>query len=345
MGRQEQDPSRDLLHARARAAAGLHRRSLRRRSRRHARWHRAARRRSEQSEPAAAGRARDRSLRAGRLLRSGQRVSAERRARVRTKQGALRVPPLGPERIQKLPGCPARHGHRSSGQPRVPRSRGHDGGRVVRQARVSRHTRRHRLAHDDGERAGCCGMGRWRYRGGSRHARPALVHAHSAGARREADGTAAGGHDRDRPGPDGHRAVAQARCGRQVRRVLRAGARASDAGRPRDTRQHVPGVWSDDRRFPNRRDDDRLPAPERPRCRTHRSGRNVREGAGSVPGQELVRSGLHGNDRGRSRRDRAKPCWSKAPAGPRPVEWRQAGLRASVAWLRRRRRRSSTVRL
>ena len=53
----------------------------------------------QQRQPAAAGRARHRSLGAGRLFRPGQRVSAERRARVRAQQGALRVPALGPGRL------------------------------------------------------------------------------------------------------------------------------------------------------------------------------------------------------------------------------------------------------
>ena len=59
----------DLVRAGARAAAGFHRRARGRRSRGDARRHRAARRRSEPRQPAAAGRARHRSLGAGRLLR------------------------------------------------------------------------------------------------------------------------------------------------------------------------------------------------------------------------------------------------------------------------------------
>ncbi len=146
-------------------------------------------------------------------------------------------------------------GHRSSGQPRVPRARRHDGRRAVRQGRVPRHARRHRLAHDDGERAGRGGMGRRRHRSGGRDARPAVVDAHSAGARREADRPAARRHDGDRSRADDHRAAAQARRRRQVRRVLRAGSRAPDAGRPRDARQHVSRVRRDHRRLPDRRDD------------------------------------------------------------------------------------------
>ena len=53
-------------------------------------------------------------------------------------------------------------------------------------ARVSRHARGHRLAHDDGERAGRAGMGRRRHRSGGRDAGAADVDADSAGARIQA---------------------------------------------------------------------------------------------------------------------------------------------------------------
>ena len=55
-----------------------------------------------------------------------------------------------------------------------------------RHARVSRHARRHRLAHDDGEWARRGRLGRRRHRGGGGDARAALVDADPAGARREA---------------------------------------------------------------------------------------------------------------------------------------------------------------
>ena len=124
----------DLLRAGARAAAGLHRRALRRRSRGDARRHRAARRQSRPGQPAAAGRARHRSLGAGGLLRPGRRVPAERRARVLAQQGALRVPALGAERVPQFPRRAARHRHRAPGEPRVPRARR----RVRRRGRAAR---------------------------------------------------------------------------------------------------------------------------------------------------------------------------------------------------------------
>ena len=59
-------------------------------------------------------------------------------------------------------------------------TRRHDGG-------VPRHAGRHRLAHDDGERAGRGGLGRGRDRGRGVHARPAHLDAGARRARREAD--------------------------------------------------------------------------------------------------------------------------------------------------------------
>ena len=55
-------------------------------------------------------------------------------------------------------------------------------------ARLSRHGVRHRLAHDDGERAGRGGLGRRRHRSGGGDARPAELDADPAGARLSADG-------------------------------------------------------------------------------------------------------------------------------------------------------------
>ena len=48
---------------------------------------------------------------------------AERRARVRAQPRALPVPALGPDRVRRLQGRAARHGHLPPGEPRVPRTR------------------------------------------------------------------------------------------------------------------------------------------------------------------------------------------------------------------------------
>ena len=93
---------------------------------------------------------------------------------------------------------------------------------------------------------------------------------------------AAGGLHRDRPGAHHHPDAAQARRGREVRRVLRAGRRRGAAGQPGDDRQHEPGVRLDLRDLPDRRGDAALPALHRPARGAGRAGRGVREGAGPL---------------------------------------------------------------
>ena len=77
-----------------------------------------------EDQPAGARRAGHRPLRPGGRLRHARRIRLQRRARVRAKPGALRLPALGSGRLRRLRGGPARHGHRPPGQPRVPRASG-----------------------------------------------------------------------------------------------------------------------------------------------------------------------------------------------------------------------------
>ena len=86
---------------------------------------------------------------------------------------------------------------------------------------VPRHLRRHRLPHHDGQRHRRGRLGRRRHRGRGRDARPAGQHADPARGRLQALRRPARGLDRHRPGAHDHRDAAQARRGRQVRRVLR----------------------------------------------------------------------------------------------------------------------------
>ena len=97
-------------------------------------------------------------------------------------------------------------------------------------AGLPRHPRRHRLPHDDGQRARRARLGRRRDRGRGGDAGPADLDAAAAGRRLQALRRAAGGGDRDRPRPHRDRDAARARRRLQVRRVLRprpADARAS----------------------------------------------------------------------------------------------------------------------
>jgi len=108
-----------------------------------------------------------------------------------------------------------------------------------------RHARRHRLAHDDGQRPGRARLGRRRHRGRGGDARRVAVDARAAGRRDEAHRRAAAGRDRDRPRPDRDGDPAQGGCRRQVRRVLRRRRAVARTRRPRDAREHEPGVRRD----------------------------------------------------------------------------------------------------
>ncbi len=181
---------------------------------------------------------------------------------------------------------------------------------------LPRHPGRHRLAHHDGQRPRRARLGRRRHRGRGRDARPAGLDAHPARRRLQAHRRAARRHHRHRPGADHHRDAAQARRGRQVRRVLRRRRRRRAAGQPRHHRQHEPGVRLDRGDLPDRRRDHQLPAADRPRRRAARAGRGVRQGAGPVarPGR---RAGLLREARARPVHRRAVDRRPEAPAGPR----------------------------
>ena len=135
---------------------------------------------------------------------------------------------------------------------------------VRRRRRLPGHLRRHRLAHDDGQRPRRARLGRRRHRGRGGHARPARLDAHPARRRLQAVRLDPGRRHRHRRRPHDHRDAAQARRRRQVRRVLRRGRRRRAAGQPRDDRQHEPRVRLDLRDLPDRRRHPRVPAPHRP---------------------------------------------------------------------------------
>ena len=168
---------RDRVHAGARADAGLHRGAGRGRPGGDARRDGRAGRRPGPHQPAAAGGARDRPLRAGRRLRHAEGVPDQRRPGVRAQQGALCVPALGPAGVRRLRRRAARHRDRAPGQPRVPRAR-----RVRPRGRRHRaglpgHARGHRLPHHDGERPRRPGLGSGGDRGRGRDAGPAGLDA------------------------------------------------------------------------------------------------------------------------------------------------------------------------
>ena len=112
---------------------------------------------------------------------SRRRLRPQHRARVRAQPRALLFLRWGQGVFGASASCrPARAS--APGEPRVPRARR----RGPRRRRVPGHARRHRLAHDDGQRARRARLGRRRHRGRGRDARPAAVDARAAGRRLQA---------------------------------------------------------------------------------------------------------------------------------------------------------------
>ena len=187
---------------------------------------------------------------------------------------ALRVPAVGPGRVRGSPGRAAEHRHLPPGEPRVPRP----GRRGARRAGVPGHARRHRLAHDDGQRPRRPRLGRRRDRGRGGDARGVDLDARAAGRRLPAPRRAARGGDGDRPRPHRDRDPAADGRGREVRRVLRRGPRRAPARRPGDDREHVARVRRDVRLLPGRRRDAPLPPPHGSQRRARRARRGVLQG-------------------------------------------------------------------
>ena len=96
-------------------------------------------------------------------------------------------------------------------------------------------------------------LGRRRHRGRSRDARPAAVDGAAGSDRLQAHRQAEGRRHRDRPRAHRDADAAQARRGRQVRRILRPRPRGSVDRRPRHDRQHGAGIRRDLRLLPDRR--------------------------------------------------------------------------------------------
>ncbi len=190
--------------------------------------------------------------------------------------------------------------------------------RVERQAgRLPRHAGRHRLAHDDDQRARRAGLGRRRHRGRGRDARPAARHARPAGRRLPAARRAARGRDRDRPGAHRDAAAAQEGRRRQVRRVLRRRPVGPVAGRSRDDREHGARVRRDD--AASSRSTTRRCATCAPPAAARQADRTeaLLPGAGPVPRRRRRAAGVQRHARARPGRRRAVAGRPQAPAGSR----------------------------
>ena len=147
-----------------------------------------------------------------------------------------------------------------------------------------------------------------------------------------------GGSDGDRPRPDRHRDPAPDGRGREVRRVLRAGARRAPARRPRDHREHVARVRRHLRLLPGGRRDAPVPAADRAPGRAGRARRGVLQGEPALARGRRAPDLLPGR-RARPRHGRAEPGRSAPPAGPRSAARGEGGLPARAARLRRRLRK------
>ena len=131
---------------------------------------------------------------------------------------------------------------------------------------VPGYLRRHRQPHHHGQRAGRAGLGRGRHRGRGGHAGPAGGDGDPRGDRLPLPRQAQGGRDRHRPGAHLHADAAQARRGREVRRVLRRRPRQPLGGGPRHHRQHGARVRRHLRLLPGRCRYHQVPEGHRPRA-------------------------------------------------------------------------------
>ena len=134
------------------------------------------------------------------------------------------------------------------------------------------------------------------------------------------------GDHRHRSRPHRHPDAARQGRGRPLRRILRPGRLGALGRRPRDHRQHGARIWRDLRLLPDRPQDARIYAPDRPARGAGRAGRGLCQGAGHVArGGRRRRAGLH-RHAARSTCRRVEPCL----AGPKRPQDRVPALPAST---------------
>ena len=234
------------------------------------------------------------------VLRHQQRGQEERRGGIPAEPGALRIPQVVAEVVRQFPRGAAGHRHLPPGQSGISVADGveQEGqGQGRRQGdrdrrRLSGHAGRHRLPHHHGQRPRRARLGRRRHRGRGGHARSALFDAAAGSDRREVHRQAQGRRDGHRSRAHGHADAAQARRGRQVRRVFRPRPRQSLDRRSRHHRQHVARIRRDLRLLPGRRRYDALShaIPAGPPRRLRWSPPMPRRRASTAPSRRPIRS-------------------------------------------------------
>ena len=216
---------------------------------------------------------------------------------------------------------------------------------MPRRRRRARHARRHRLAHDDDQRARRPRLGRRRHRGRGGHARRAARarHAVVVGVRMFRARCATGVTATDLVLTLTELLRKHGVVGRFVE-FCGDGLSALSLRRPRDALQHVARVRRDGRALPGRRRDAALPARHRPRRRSCRSSRPYTKEQGLFRRDGDPTPDFSDAGRARPRRRRAEPRRPAPPAGPRAAgrRARRASARAAYPAARDRPRRQAT---
>ena len=223
-------------------------------------------------------------------LRRG--VPHQWREGVRAQRRALRLLALGAGESRELPRRAAGDRHLPPGQPRVPGTGGVRARRRRAPRGLPRQLGRDRFAHHHDQRRRRLRLGRRRHRGGSRDARATVLHADAAGGRVQAGRRAAGGRDRHRSRPHHHPDPAQARRGREVRRVLRPRPEPPRLADRATIANMAPEYGATMGFFPVDARTLELPAAHRPQPRSRGSRGGVLQGAGAVPHRRITRAGV-----------------------------------------------------
>ena len=189
MARNQDLRTRDRLPPGARADAGFHRRSRRRRPRGDARRDGGARRRPEEDQPAGAGRSRHRPLGDGRLLRHRRSRSSENVELEYQRNGEryefLRWGQTAFDNFRVVP--PGTGICHQVNLEYLAQTVWTNDARAARPIAYPDTLRRHRQPHDDDQRPRRARLGRRRHRGRSGDARPADLDADPRSRRLQAD--------------------------------------------------------------------------------------------------------------------------------------------------------------